>query len=171
MQAPASSLTRYLACGGQMVDTRVLRRLLYTAKIPLAKKIEILPSQSIMHVSTFLQALPDPWMGWARHEVAPMGCGAALSHIGEPIPGNSSVAMEEIHHPWNASWFLVEAITNSRQEGKAKIPCGLVALTCSLLQGLKASVSCLFWHRKMEGWVAPTLSSWLASGGAQNWTC
>lgn len=36
--------------------------------IKKAKKCEMLPSQSIMQVSTLLQALSDPRVGQARHE-------------------------------------------------------------------------------------------------------
>lgn len=114
MQTPASSLTRYLACGGQMVDTWVLRRSAHNAKISLAKEFEVLLSQSIMQVSTLLQTLPDPWMGPASHEallcgVAPMGYGTvkqtALICLRDPIAVS--------HHPWSRSWFPVAAITNT----------------------------------------------------------
>lgn len=89
-------LTLYLACGGQMVDTWVLRSPVHSAKVSLAKEFEMLLSQSIMQVSTLLQAIPDPWMGQARHKasllcgVAPLGYGTvketALNCLREPIP-------------------------------------------------------------------------------------
>lgn len=109
MQTPARSLTRYLACGGQMVDTWVLRRSAHNAK-----EFEMLLSQSITQVSTLLQALPDPWMGPASHEallcgVAPMGYGTvkqtAVICLRDPIAVS--------HRPWSRSWFLVAAITNT----------------------------------------------------------
>lgn len=60
MQTPASSQTRYLACGGQMVDTWVLRRPVSSASISLAKGFEMLLTQSILQGFTLLQALPAP---------------------------------------------------------------------------------------------------------------
>lgn len=114
-QTLASSLTRCWARGGRMVDTRVLRRPVCSAKISHAKEFEMLLSQSIMQVSTLLQGLRGAWMGWARHEtllrgVAPMGCGTvkqtASICLREPIP--------ELHRLWSQSWFLVAAITNTQ---------------------------------------------------------
>ena len=120
-QAPASSLTRYLACGGQMVDAWVLRRPVCRAKISLAKQFQMLLSQSIMQVSSLLQALS--WMGQARHEallcgVAPVGYGivkqTALICLREPTPDHSDVATAELHRPWGESWCLVAAITDAQ---------------------------------------------------------